>query len=82
MLAPPRRRHLAEPGERVIAIVELLRRYERRVDAVRVERVDDDAAVQHTFGGVQSRMRGEDLGEREIELECAPDDGRRTPRVS
>jgi hypothetical protein len=51
-----------------IAIVELLRRYERRVDAVRVERADDDAAVQNTFGGVQ-RMRGEDLGEREIELE-------------
>jgi hypothetical protein len=54
--------------------VDLIRRHERRFDAVRVERVDDDAAVQDTFGGVQSRVRGEDLGQREVELERTADD--------
>ena len=49
---------------------------ERARDAVRVEGVDDRAAVERAFGGVQERVRREDLLERPGQLERRADDRR------
>ena len=49
-------------------------RDEGAVDAARVQRVRDRAAVEHAFGGVEQRVRGEDLLEGRGHLEVRSDD--------
>ena len=48
---------------------ELVARHEGARDAAAVERIDDRAAVEHAFGGVEQRVRREDLLERPGQLE-------------